>query len=885
MAMHKVMRALLIATLFVLGNCFILIDGLAQENARKPVIKKLFIPKGSIIKSPTLPIPPPSSRCFKSVQGKLAWNKAGAKQWAVGNVNALCKGAENSSQPGLCFDYVLHRNSAPNNTGEWNWQSTTELCKGSLKANNTIRCFNTAIARGVTPRRARQWCGNYRNVLSNKAIPIGDKVRDVSISESTVDAALWSVADGIGLTPNELTSRAIKLSQYSERSRHSRKLKDVRYVDQNGVISRDVAVFDEKTGKGCQRACATTESCNAYIIKETEKDQIGGYCGLIFGDVFRRHDRSWVKHSKGFTTYFDPSEKAVSMLPVRLVVEATRGDNKKRSLPLHEKIDHTTIGSNIVDCAKRCVSKSICSAFIYTLRSCFLYENPLLSNKTKSDKFLGEFDFMGTVGAYDTPKLNRSTVDFDMSKGLSLFGPRALASAKVYESVDRKIDETSAYLMPNYPNGEPWIGDTPIVRGSEAAESLQSIDLNSFIVGSEGRTSYLPFDEKVWASSTEPGTYYFTPRQFRFDWDSVNKRLGGSQFFNSTGTIGGGNDVRLTIKLSSKFHEDDLVLFKEVVNAYLADKNLPTATRLKRLPLESSPKVDLARSLTSLGVGEQQVEAPVLSDDLTAPIHLTFSVNDLTAQSLLENFTSPDGDPVGGNLLISPSTIEAPAIPVPVVLDTRDPLTYGANRVVNGQWKNDSPYPAKVKRLNVLLIHPDRAEILSWVADDHEFVASGGTTGFKLDSDAHSLLARANKIWVDYTLDKRCSECARSALGIAAVSGVARSRITFSLLGFGAQEAFDQIKIGFRSKYLNVNLDSVQQADSLFIAADANQVSSPSLYLPDGKQLDSDFVAYQFRLTKYAAGQVSCTPWLDGTEKDVVLTPRRFEEGNDGCAS
>lgn len=872
----------------LLLSVLILSLSVAAQSADTKQLKVDLSTLPVIKRSPTLPIPPPSSVCVKSIQGKVAWNRSGAKRWNSVNINKLCGRAHNSKQPGYCFDRVMHRNRAPDASNPWTWRTVTQLCKGSLNANHTIQCFNSALGKGINVTKARNWCGDYANIKSNKKIEIGLEAPDNTLPPISMNSESWSAVNGISLTPNEETRRRIQRSQYSSDSRHTRRIKNVRFVSKNGFLSRTVPTFDGNALDQCRRACANTGTCSAFVIKDSTAQQTGGYCGLVFDDLYRRYDKHWVQGSRGFTTYFDPSLRQPRMLPVRLVVEARSGDNSELTRPLLRELkDSATSTSSVIGCATSCVIDENCQSFIRNTRSCLLFANPATSDKPKMKTYFGEFDFMGVVANYDRPGLNRSSVEYDVSKGLSLFGPRALRSAQSYTSeAGLSAEELSAYVLPDYPIGRAWTGDQPPHAETPSDAAFESIDLTSFIVGAEGRTGYLPFDEKVWASATEPGTYYFVPRKFRFAWDSINKKLGGSQFFNAAGTVGDGNDVRLSIKLSGTFHEDDLLTFKEVVNAYLVNANKPQVTRLKRFPLDSPPTIDLARSLSGLGVGQQQVEAPALNTDLIAPIHLTFSVNDLTAKSLLENFTAPDGEPLGGNLIVNSSKVGSEPMLIPIELDARDPMTYGGERVINGRWKNVSPYPAKIKRLNILLIRPDKVQILSWNASDHPFIETGKSTQFNLDSNAHRLISQAKRIWVDYALDQSCRACAESALGLAAVSGAARNRVTFRLLpNFRDTRPFDQIKINFRSRHLSADSDDVQSAESMFLFGDENSVESPPLFLSDAVQLDNDKTVYQYRVTKYYDGSVQCIAWTDGSERDVILTPSRFAEVEDDCSN
>lgn len=87
--------------------------------------------------------------CFDAVQGQIAWNQAGNTQWAAANVNALCEGAQSSTEPAVCFDRVMHQGVERAGSGQWRWQEVRDLCRGSLDASARIACYEDQIASGA----------------------------------------------------------------------------------------------------------------------------------------------------------------------------------------------------------------------------------------------------------------------------------------------------------------------------------------------------------------------------------------------------------------------------------------------------------------------------------------------------------------------------------------------------------------------------------------------------------------------------------------------------------------------------------------------------------------------------------------------------------------
>jgi len=83
--------------------------------------------------------------CQASIQNQIAWDYQGRRRWQASNLERICKGAENSLQPGVCFDRVMHGNISHGSGTRWRWPPALKLCAGTLDSQATIACFVTAI--------------------------------------------------------------------------------------------------------------------------------------------------------------------------------------------------------------------------------------------------------------------------------------------------------------------------------------------------------------------------------------------------------------------------------------------------------------------------------------------------------------------------------------------------------------------------------------------------------------------------------------------------------------------------------------------------------------------------------------------------------------------
>lgn len=97
--------------------------------------------------------------CHDVIQGNIPWDYKGSKVWGKANIDRLCKGATDSSQPGVCFDLVMHGGINYGGGTKWQWQNAIDLCEGTHNTNTTIQCFKNSISQGKTWKTAIAFCG------------------------------------------------------------------------------------------------------------------------------------------------------------------------------------------------------------------------------------------------------------------------------------------------------------------------------------------------------------------------------------------------------------------------------------------------------------------------------------------------------------------------------------------------------------------------------------------------------------------------------------------------------------------------------------------------------------------------------------------------------
>lgn len=112
------------------------------------------------------------SQCVRATQNKVAWDYKNSKKWAQGNLNRLCKGANNAA-PSRCFQRVMHGKVNYGGGSKWKWENAIDLCEQSTNANQTINCFKGKIRAGLKWKQAIAKCDERAPKTGCKAVTQG----------------------------------------------------------------------------------------------------------------------------------------------------------------------------------------------------------------------------------------------------------------------------------------------------------------------------------------------------------------------------------------------------------------------------------------------------------------------------------------------------------------------------------------------------------------------------------------------------------------------------------------------------------------------------------------------------------------------------------------
>jgi len=78
--------------------------------------------------------------CHRLVQGSVAWNEEGDRNWTQRKLDLLCGKTSNPTQPLLCFDRLFHGRGTWDRIVKRDWRRAAQLCSGTANVRETMQC-------------------------------------------------------------------------------------------------------------------------------------------------------------------------------------------------------------------------------------------------------------------------------------------------------------------------------------------------------------------------------------------------------------------------------------------------------------------------------------------------------------------------------------------------------------------------------------------------------------------------------------------------------------------------------------------------------------------------------------------------------------------------
>jgi hypothetical protein len=371
------------------------------------------------------------------------------------------------------------------------------------------------------------------------------------------------------------------------------------------------------------------------------------------------------------------------------------------------------------------------------------------------------------------------------------------------------------------------------------------------------------------------GMFYYMPAAYLLRWTPDD----GYAFRVLYGTASGesSGDVRMSATLSPDISKKEIDLISNLLASYASRNPGMKFNKLRLIPIRENPTVSFPADLNNL----YEITADNVSVNLTSSLRDPFQISWVTDNNTKDEMQVSLLERTGiqGVMSLQPQSDNIPEINIPVIITLADSRTIGridleSKKWRTTAWKNDTPYPLKLKYLHMLLVKDEGNKstpfIYSWNINDL-IVPVAASVSFDA-SNVPSWLDdpdMAQRIWVEYSVVD-CDECDQEVINTVTggTYGTNTRKVTFETFQLfdNIDAQFIQIKV--RSRQGDPKGEKVVEFEPIRIYEDNEVVESGQLYVPLEEEL-----SYEYLITVVLknGNPYRAEDWISSDEPEIYL--------------
>jgi hypothetical protein len=370
------------------------------------------------------------------------------------------------------------------------------------------------------------------------------------------------------------------------------------------------------------------------------------------------------------------------------------------------------------------------------------------------------------------------------------------------------------------------------------------------------------------------GMFYYLPAAYHLRW-TVDEGY-ALRVLYGTASADNPGDVRMSATLSPDISKKEIDLISKLLNSYVSRNSGMKFDKLRLIPVKENPTVSFPADLNS----QYEITPDKVSVNIASSLREPFQVwvtDNNTKDEMQVSLLEKTG--IQGIMSLQPQSENIPEIKIPVVITLADSRTIGridleSKKWRNTPWKNQTPYPLKLKFLHMLLVKDQAGKstpfIYSWNLNDLIVPASAS-----VQFDASNVPSwlddadMAQRIWLEYSVVD-CDECDRAIINTitGGTYGSNSKKVTFETFQlFDSLDAqFIQIKV--RSKQGDPKGEKIVEFDPLRIYHDNEVAESGQLYVPLEAELSFE---YLITIVMKNGNSYKAEDWIRSGEQEIYL--------------
>jgi hypothetical protein len=345
------------------------------------------------------------------------------------------------------------------------------------------------------------------------------------------------------------------------------------------------------------------------------------------------------------------------------------------------------------------------------------------------------------------------------------------------------------------------------------------------------------------------GVFYYLPIAYDIRYDKEK----GFAFNIDYGTSRGADTeskVRMSGTLASGISLYEVQFIANLMEAYRKQNPGLKFEKPRPLPVKETPVITLGDELKNFGITSVNINNV---SSITDPIEFSWQTDGTTAAEL-ENLLRVNSGIIG-KMKIKPQSETLPVQEIPVRIRLIDENTFGrfgmtSAEVRSKNWRNETPFPVKLKYLHYMIIDKNRDGkespiIYSWDLNNREIAPR-----MQVKFDASTIpqwldnyKGKQARIWMEYSVVSTCTTCNEKVFAdiVSSTTRPQLSDVVIRVIDF-----FEAHKIA----YMDVEMKSKQGDPSgkietifpaLHVTKDKSNYTAGKIYVTNGTDPSFDY--------------------------------------------
>jgi len=461
-----------------------------------------------------------------------------------------------------------------------------------------------------------------------------------------------------------------------------------------------------------------------------------------------------------------------------------------------------------------------------------------------------------------------------------IFSPNIITDKQQYRQIEESPkDNTTRPLKIAKINLAPLqLSKEQIENGAEGPGNLAISlwdEINADINFDFGEDKISNISTDIFPDKNEnSGYYYYYPTSYNLVWtpyESYNFKI-----LYGSGSAGAGGRVIMFAKLSPSIGTREKQMVEELVKDYTTNNDLKFE-KLLPIPLAEEPQIDLSGHLSNLyGIPSDSISINITN--IFNPVDMAWPMDTKNADDLMVGLKEVD---LNGNIKLVPQG-EMPSLNIPVKISLDDKNILGRIELQNNLWrnriwKNEMPFPVKLKYLHAFFINRDekgetRPFIYSWNLGDEE-VPVLSKVRFNASDIPKVVDNKAQKIWIEYSVPE-CMPCKDKIIN-ELIGGTVSSReqkVEVVSLVLERLNAY-VMEVTLRSKYADTKGESIVELPAIKVQEDMESYFSQPLFVPEGQNLE-----YEYKIKIITDDEILQSDWRYSDESSLYLNKSLVEQ-------